>query len=285
VALGKLDPHTGVHTTGHEWAGITELDNPIPRVVKLSYAVTFAIAVILWVLYPTWPSFTTYSQGVLSWSQQETLETQLTAAANESAPWTDRIAEKDLAAIAADKSLRAFALQRGAQLFGDNCSVCHGQAGRGRPTFPNLADKRWLWGGKLADIHETLRVGINATYEDTRTAEMPAFGRDQLLERGAINGLVTYILQLAGLDPTNVSPKDRTLFADNCASCHGVSGRGNIEFGAPNLTDKQWIYGNSRAAIYATIFNGKRRHMPHWGDRMSPEQLKILTVYVASLSE
>ena len=58
MPIGELDPHSGVHTTGHEWCGITELDNPVPLAVMLSYALTLAISLLVWILYPAWPLFT-----------------------------------------------------------------------------------------------------------------------------------------------------------------------------------------------------------------------------------
>ena len=43
MQLGERDPYTGLHTTGHEWSGITELNTPIPWAVKFFYALTFKI--------------------------------------------------------------------------------------------------------------------------------------------------------------------------------------------------------------------------------------------------
>jgi cytochrome c oxidase cbb3-type subunit III len=34
-------------------------------------------------------------------------------------------------------------------------------------------------------------------------------------------------------------------YMDNCAACHGDDGKGNAELGAPNLTDKIWLYGGT----------------------------------------
>ena len=53
----------------------------------------------------------------------------------------------------------------------------------------------------------------------------------------------------------------------------------------PNLTDGFWIYGGDRDSIYATLFQGRQGHMPHWSDRLTPEQLRILALYVAGLGQ
>lgn len=285
MSVGERDPHTGIHTTGHEWSGITELNTPIPRIVIFFYSMAIVIAVAMWVLLPAWPLITTFTKGLLGITQRATLETQLAEAAEQRAPWNERFAGAELEAIAADPDLLVIALRSGETLFGDNCVVCHGQDGKGGPGYPNLADDAWLWGGALDQIHETLRVGINTTHDETRIAQMLAFGRDEILERADIALLGTYLRSLSGLeeiDPARLEDA-AALYAENCASCHGDQAKGDVELGAPNLTDAFWIYGGDRAAIYQTIYAGRTGQMPHWGDRLSPVQLKILALYVHSL--
>jgi cytochrome c oxidase cbb3-type subunit 3 len=73
------------------------------------------------------------------------------------------------------------------------------------------------------------------------------------------------------------------LFKQNCASCHGETGQGGREFGAPNLSDAIWLYGSERASIITQIRNPRHGVMPAWQDRLSDETIKQLTVYVHSL--
>ena len=73
------------------------------------------------------------------------------------------------------------------------------------------------------------------------------------------------------------------IFADNCASCHGDAGKGNQELGAPNLTDKIWLYGSDEATLIETITNGRAGVMPAWVGRLDPATIKALAVYVHSL--
>jgi cytochrome c oxidase cbb3-type subunit 3 len=54
-------------------------------------------------------------------------------------------------------------------------------------------------------------------------------------------------------------------------------------FGAPNLTDKVWLYGGSRTAIAETVTNAHAGVMPAWGNRLSPATIKMLAAYVHSL--
>ena len=287
MSLGKKDPHTGIYTTGHEWAGITELDTQIPRIVKLSYGLTFAIALVMWILLPTWPLITTYTPGLLGFSQRAAVQGQLDAATGQRAEWADRIAALDLGAIDADPGAKAIAIKTGVALFADNCAACHGHNARGGPGFPDLGDGSWLWGGTPEDIHETLRVGINSQNDETRFAQMPAFGRDEILEGADLGPLVAYLRHLSGLEDAEAETVERgaTLFAENCASCHGEAAKGDTTLGAPDLTDGFWIYGGDRRTLYKTLYDGRQGHMPHWSDRLSPVQLKVLALYVHSLSQ
>jgi cytochrome c oxidase cbb3-type subunit 3 len=108
-----------------------------------------------------------------------------------------------------------------------------------------------------------------------------------MLERADILALVTYVRQVAGLEEVEaeVIEAGEALFAENCASCHGEDARGDSTLGAPNLTDEIWIYGGGRETVYRTLFGGREGHMPNWGDRLSPIQLRILALYVQSLGQ
>lgn len=55
------------------------------------------------------------------------------------------------------------------------------------------------------------------------------------------------------------------------------------ELGAPDLADKVWLYGGDAQSVYASIHGGRQGHMPHWEDRLSPLDLKLLTLYVRNL--
>ena len=287
MQVGERDPHTGILTTGHEWSGITELDTPIPRVVWFFYGLTFAVALSMWILLPAWPLVTTYTPGLLGYSQSGFVQDQLAEAETQRADWENRIAELDLNNDADDPEARAIALKTGKTLYMDNCAVCHGTEAKGQPHIPNLTDGAWYWGGTAEDIHETLRVGINSQHDETRFGEMPGFGRYQILERADIQVLVTYVRHLAGLEQAEAEALEagEALFVEICASCHGEDARGDPSFGAPNLTDGIWLTGGDRATLYEIVFHGYQGHMPHWDDRLSPVQLRILALYVRNLSQ
>lgn len=70
-----------------------------------------------------------------------------------------------------------------------------------------------------------------------------------------------------------------------CAACHGPAGKGNQALGAPNLTDKIWLHGWGEEAIMAMVNNGKHNVMPAHGERLTPEQIRVLAAYVWGLSQ
>lgn len=283
----KRDPVTGRMTTGHEWNGIEELDTPVPRVVLFFLAATTLFSIVYWVLMPAWPLGWTYTKGLLGIDQREIVTRQVREASDARAVWTDRIATSDFAAIAADPALMQHVRETGRTLFADNCAVCHGSSGAGRTGFPNLTAKAWLWGGEPQTLAETIRVGINSTHPDTRVSQMMAFGRDDILEPEAVRSVAAYVRSLSG-QPLGEADRNRLgsgkeVFAANCVACHGADGAGNRELGAPNLVDAIWLYGGDAQSIHVSINNGRQGHMPHWEGRLSPLDIKLLTLYVGSL--
>ncbi len=62
----------------------------------------------------------------------------------------------------------------------------------------------------------------------------------------------------------------KAVFAANCVSCHGDNAKGNAELGAPDLTNRFWIYGGDAELISNTVWGGRQGHMPSWDGRLSP---------------
>lgn len=280
----RTDDVTGFETTGHQWDGIEELNRPLPRWWLYVFYATILWALVYYVLYPSWPLVSTYTKGVLGYSQRETVAEQLSAAREAQSHWREQIAAADLTAIKADPELFRFAMAGGQAAFGDNCAPCHGTGAQGSTGYPNLNDDAWLWGGTLEAIHTTLRYGIRANNDNTRQNIMMAFGRDQILTRDQINDVTEYVLSLSGQDhEAAAAERGETLFTENCVACHGEGGVGNQELGAPNLTDAIWLYGGSRETIRETIYNGRGGVMPAWEERLDPVTIKQLAIYVHSL--
>lgn len=288
MEVKEVDPVSGRKTTGHIWNGIRELDTPIPRGVLLFLIATHIFAALWWVLLPTWPLGRTYTKGILGLDQKTTVEAAVKDAAAARVPWMSKIETMTYDAIRADEGLMATVRANGHQLFGDNCAACHGREGKGRENYPDLTDADWIWGGGPEAIAQTLTVGVNTSHPESRIGQMPAFGRDEMLDRQQVIDVATYVRSLS--DPTvstadNIDQIDtgREVFQTTCVACHGEDAKGNPELGAPNLTDDRWIYGGSLQKIIASIHGGRQGHMPTWDERLTPGEIRVLALYVNDL--
>ncbi len=73
------------------------------------------------------------------------------------------------------------------------------------------------------------------------------------------------------------------LFGNHCAQCHGSDARG--AFGFPNLTDNDWLWGETHQQLTATISNGRNGVMPAWGAALGGDTgVTNVAHYVRSLS-
>ena len=281
----ERDPHSGHMTTGHEWNGIKELNTPVPKPVFFFLGLTFCVAVALWLLLPAWPYWVGYTRGMLGIDQRKSVAERLEQAKEHAPGWMGKVAAEDFAAIQDDAELMRSVRQRGHELFGDNCAACHGRNGQGGKGFPALAANVWLWGGEPATIFETIRVGVNSSHPDTRTSQMPSFGKDQILQPDEIKAAVAYVSSLSGL-PHDAALVDagKEVFTNNCTACHGEDAKGSHDTGAPDLTDKVWLYGGDHDTIYRTVFFGRQGHMPRWDQRLSDFDRKVLALYVSDLA-
>jgi cytochrome c oxidase cbb3-type subunit 3 len=282
MSVEERDPLTGHQTTGHEWNGITELNTRVPRAVWWAIGITHVWALVLWILLPTWPLVTTYTKGLLGIDQRDLVAGELAAGERYREQWVERFAGEDLDGIRRDADLMQIVSGAAPALWGDTCEACHGRAGTGGPGFPSLVDEAWLWGGEDEAVLETLRVGVNAAHPETRYSEMLAFGETGILTRDQIGTVATYVQSLSGVATPDdaVREEGATLFAENCAACHGEEGTGDTSLGAPNLTDDFWIYGGDEAALFETIHDGRRGWMPHMEGRLTEAERKMLAVYV-----
>lgn len=281
----EVDAVTGTETTGHEWDGIKELNTPLPRWWLWLFYITIIWSVGYWIVYPSWPLLTTYTQGAFGWNSRAAVAEDLAALRAQRSAMEGRIAASSLEQILGDQQMLDFARAQGRAAFADNCAPCHGAGGGGAKGYPNLNDDDWLWGGKLDDIAFTIRHGIRSTDDKSRQGSMPAFGRDKLLTRGDIETVTDFVRSLSGLPvaPGADLAKGKKLFADNCASCHGDAAKGNREVGAPDLTDQIWLYGSDRNAMIEGLISGRGAVMPAWSPRLDDTTIKSLAVYVHAL--
>ena len=274
----ETDAVSGVATTGHEWDGIRELDNPMPSWWLYTFYACIAFALVWMVFYPALP----FVRGLLGNTARGDLAAVMATEQAKAAPMLARLRAATPEAIAADAGMRAYALAGGRIAFANSCAGCHGAGGQGAPGgFPSLADDDWLYGGTLDDIRTTIRHGVrNGEDAEARGTAMPAFLQAGLT-MPQIGDLADHVLSLSGAGPANAA--GAALFAESCAACHGERGEGNRELGAPRLNDHIWLYGGDKASVMRTIAYSRAGVMPAWEGRLDAATINMLTVYVHAL--
>lgn len=259
-------------TCGHVWdETLEEYNNPMPKWWSWMYYITVVFSLAYLVLYPGLGRF----QGVFGWSSAGQHAKEVKDVDEKIKPLFDKYLKMDLKAVAADKE----AMETGKRLFQTYCMQCHGSDAKGSKGFPNLADSDWLYGGEPEAIVESVANGRNGM--------MPAYGGNPDAVGGAAGAkeVAHYVRSLSGLaNDSLLSAKGKEKFANACAACHGADGKGMHAMGAPNLTDKVWLYGGSEAAIVETITKGRQNKMPAWKEFLGEGKVHLLSAYVFSLS-
>ncbi len=270
-------------TTGHQWDGIQEFDNPMPRWWLWCFYLTIVWGIGYTILYPAWPLISSATHGLWGFSTRAEVAADIQTFADKNRGIEAKLVSTDLTAVAGDADLQSYAQNAGKAVFQTWCAQCHGAGAGGAKGFPNLLDNDWLWGGTLEDIHTTVTHGIRNTGDaDARFSQMPAFG--DVLEPGDIEAVVNHVLALSKQDhDAALAAKGATIFADNCSSCHGAQGTGGREFGAPNLTDAIWLYGGDKATLTETVTKARFGVMPTWQSRLTEAQIRAVAVYVHGL--
>lgn len=259
---------SNVDTTGHVWdETLEELNNPLPKWWSWLFYITVVFSLVYAVLYPTLGNY----PGLLNWTSAGQHKAEVEKVEAEVKPLFDKYMKMDLKAVAADKE----AVEIGKRLYLTYCMQCHGSDARGSKGFPNLADNDWQWGGEPEQIVETLNNG--------RMGVMPPHAQ---LGAETIKDLANYVRSLTGLsaDSVRVAKGLEAFNSVGCSGCHGADAKGMQALGAPNLTDKIWLYGSSEATITETITKGRSNKMPAWQEFLGDAKIHLLSAYVLSLS-
>ncbi|MDD1780724.1 cytochrome-c oxidase, cbb3-type subunit III [Enterovibrio sp. ZSDZ35] len=278
---------------GHEYDGIRELNNPLPKWWSYMFWATLVFGIVYFALYPGLGNF----KGLFNWQSSaqdvNNIEESRQLMANSEGidqyarelstanaifgetyrklaykPGSDEL--QDITKIAENPE----AIKVGQRLFIQNCAQCHGSDARGQAGFPNLTDHAWLYGGEPQTIKATIQQG--------RIGNMPAW-LDALGPDG-VKEVAAYTLSLSGRKvDAQEAAKGKTRFVV-CAACHGTDGKGNPAFGAPDLTDNVWLFGGSRKAVEETIRYGRQGVMPAWENILDEDKIQLLSAYVWDVS-
>jgi cytochrome c oxidase cbb3-type subunit 3 len=261
-------PMASDNTTGHVWdEDLRELNNPLPMWWMGLFVLTVLFAGAYLALYPGLGK----AEGQLKWSSVGQHDKEVAAARAAMAPVYAKFEGLSPEQLAADPVAHGI----GERLFANNCAGCHGSDAKGSKGFPNLTDKDWLWGGDYATIVETITKG--------RVGQMPVMA-PAVGSAEDVRNVANYVLSLSGSPHNSIAAQLGKEKFVVCAACHGPQGKGNPALGAPNLTDKVWLHGWGEDAVMAMVNNGKTNVMPAHGEKLSPEQIKVLAAYIWGLS-
>ena len=260
-------------TLSHVYDGIQEFDNPLPRWWFMLFVGTIVFAVGYLVLYPgmgNWKGILPGYEG--GWTSTKQYDREIVKADEKYGPIFAKYAAMSIEDVAKDDD----ALKMGGRLFASHCSVCHGSDAKGAHGCPNLTDNDWIWGGEPATIKASILNG--------RMAAMP--GWEAALGNEGVKNVTGYVRSLSGLK----NPEGLDLAAGQqsyntmCVACHGPEAKGNPLLGAPNLSDRIWLYGSSFAQVQQTIRHGRNGQMPAQANFLGNDKVHLLAAYVYSLS-
>lgn len=269
--------------TGHVWdENLRELKNPPPRWWMIGLHASWIFVVIYGLLYPMWPLASTHTKGLLGWTSVGEMKQDIAALDAVRGPFEQKLATLGTEDIVKDASLRQYAEASAKVLFADKCAACHGAGGQGNPSFPVLADDDWLYGGTLAQIEQTIRLG--------RRGIMPAHGAQ--LSPQELDDVARHVVALSTGQAH--APGKAVYDQKGCFACHGPNGEGNVLLGAARLNDRIWRFAGPDPLVEAraTIAHGvnfpgnpqtRNAVMPAFGDKLTDADVRKLAIYVHGL--
>jgi len=179
-------PDTDRPIPEHEYDGIQEYDNPMPR-----WWLALFVATILFV-----PIYYLAPGDIGDAAKKAAMYEKEMAAFRAAHPEFGRatVTAEQLAAIVGD----ARVIAKGKPIFAASCAPCHRPDGGGL-IGPNLADEYWLHGGTPLEVHTTIEQGVLAK-------GMPAWGK--VLPPDQVNALTAFVKSLHGTNPPNPKPPE-----------------------------------------------------------------------------
>lgn len=166
----------------HEYDGIIEHDNPLPRWWLVTFALSVVFAIGYWLAHHSLPA----AVGTFEvYADEQAEHDRIASAANIDVAAIEKMAT-DPAVLAAGKTT-----------YGNRCEPCHAANGEGK-VGPNLTDRYWLHGGDTKAIYMTIAGGY------------PKLGMPEwrnVLEDRQVEELVAFVLSLRNRDVPGKGPQ------------------------------------------------------------------------------
>ena len=195
-----------------------------------------------------------------------------------------RLMATPVAALAGDPVLVKYAASRSRRALATHCASCHGHdmTGDADKGAPNLTDGEQLLGpAAIPYLEQVIANGIRTGRPGSLApAPMPAYaGR---LSPAEIEDLMSYLYSLRGIPSQAMAVRQGGALyhgKGGCADCHGAEGKGEVAKGAPDLTDKVWLYGASAPdAIRKSITDGRSGACPGFGGVLDAATIRAMAL-------
>jgi cytochrome c oxidase cbb3-type subunit III len=173
----------------HEYDGIREYDNPMPRWWLWVFYATILIVPIYYIA----PSPFGEGPGKVADYEAEMLK----SGGSTPTAATVALSDEEYRARAGDAAVIA----AGRRVFATNCAACH-RADGGGGIGPNLTDGAWIHGAAPSVVHRTIAEGVLAK-------GMPPWGR--LLKPEEVDQVAAYVMSLQGTKPANPKAPEGTV--------------------------------------------------------------------------
>jgi cytochrome c oxidase cbb3-type subunit 3 len=183
-----IDPHDELSEAPppgqnvHEYDGILEYDNQLPRWWLTAFAICVLFSGAYWLYYHT------YDKGLHPSEEYAEFKTKEAEAEAAKLAAAGEVNDEVLATMAKNPA----SVAQGKEIFAAQCVTCHAEGGKGA-VGPNLTDDYVLHGGKAMDTYKIVREGYLAK-------QMPAWGKQ--LGEAKVRSVVAYVVSIRG---TNVA--------------------------------------------------------------------------------
>jgi cbb3-type cytochrome c oxidase subunit III len=195
-------------------------------------------------------------------------------------------------AVSSDQvaAARAPVAMSGAQLFAAKCSTCHQSSGQGTDAYPPLAGNPVVTAADpsaMIGVIANGRTGSLTVNGKTYNGQMPTWkGR---LSNADIASVATYVRSVWGNSASAVTEQEvaaagspvsvqvgASIFAQNCAACHGARGAGGI---GPALAGNPHVNVADPTMMLDTIVRG-RNQMPSWRGQLAASDIAAVATFV-----